>query len=68
MLSSPSATDRLIEVAVPVPGLGLLTYRVPGLDPLPPKGARVNVPLGNRTVTGCVVASADFGALPGVPR
>ena len=28
---------------------------MPGLDPLPPKGARVNVPLGNRTVTGCVV-------------
>ena len=57
MLSSPSATDRLIEVAVPVPGLGLLTYRVPGHDPLPPKGARVNVPLGTREVTGCVVRS-----------
>ena len=55
MPSSPSATDRLIEVAVPVPGLGLLSYRVAGSDPPPPKGARVVVPLGTRRVTGCVV-------------
>ncbi len=43
------------SVAVPVPGLGLLTYRVPvGATP-PAKGARVLVPLGTRTLTGCVV-------------
>ena len=48
-------SDRLIAVGVPVPGLGRLTYRVPDGQPLPPKGARVSVPLGGRTVTGCVI-------------
>jgi primosomal protein N' (replication factor Y) len=52
--SSPARTDRILGVAVPVPGLGLLSYRAPaGLHP--PKGARVTVPLGARIVTGCVV-------------
>jgi primosomal protein N' (replication factor Y) len=52
--SSPNPTDPTIAVAVPVPGLGLLSYRV--LErPAPPKGARVRVPLGSRTVVGCVV-------------
>jgi primosomal protein N' (replication factor Y) len=40
---------------VPVPGLGLLTYRLPAGTPVPPKGARVAVPLGHRSVVGCVV-------------
>jgi primosomal protein N' (replication factor Y) len=48
-------------VAVPVPGLGLLSYAVRGRSSAPPKGARVTVPLGNRTVTGCVV---DPAAVP----
>jgi primosomal protein N' (replication factor Y) len=48
-------SDRLIAVGVPVPGLGRLTYRVPDGEPIPPKGARVNVPLGNRVVMGCVI-------------
>ncbi|HUF47229.1 MAG TPA: primosomal protein N' [Vicinamibacterales bacterium] len=48
-------TQRLVSVAVPVPGLGVLTYQVPDEVPVPPKGARVVVPLGARTVTGCVV-------------
>jgi primosomal protein N' (replication factor Y) len=52
--SSPNATDSIIGVAVPVPGLGLLRYRVSGRA-APPKGARVTVPLGPRLVTGCVV-------------
>lgn len=39
---------------MPVPGLGLLSYRAP--RPAPPKGARVMVPLGARTVTGVVVS------------
>jgi len=56
--SSPKTTDRLVAVAVPVPGLSLLTYRVPESLPMPPKGARVRVPLGSRTVTGCVVGPA----------
>jgi primosomal protein N' (replication factor Y) len=63
--SFPAATDpasaasiRLIAVAVPVPGLGLLTYAVPVDVPFPAKGARVSVPLGTRTVVG-VVAGHD---------
>jgi primosomal protein N' (replication factor Y) len=53
--SSTGTPDRLVAVAVPVPGLGLLTYRVPAGFPAPPKGARVRVPLGSRAVAGCVV-------------
>ena len=46
----------LISVAVPVPQLDLLTYRVPdGL--VAGVGARVVVPLGPRSVTGIVVAT-----------
>ena len=46
---------RLIAVAVPVPTLDALTYRVPESLPMPVVGARVLVPLGNRTLTGIVV-------------
>ncbi|MSO56914.1 MAG: primosomal protein N' [Acidobacteria bacterium] len=46
---------RLVSVAVPVPFLDLLTYQVPDRLPLPPRGARVVVPLGKRVVTGIVV-------------
>ncbi len=45
----------IVHVAVPVPGLGLLTYRVPGNLPRPVVGARVVVPLGSRIVTGIVM-------------
>ena len=45
----------LIQVAVPVPALDLLTYRVPDDVVRPSVGARVVVPLGARTVTGVVV-------------
>ena len=44
-----------ISVAVPVPFLDRLTYRVPEPLDLPVVGARVRVPVGSRTVTGCVV-------------
>ena len=47
--------DRLVSVAVPVPLLPALTYRVPVTHIAPPPGARVRVPLGSRVVTGCVV-------------
>ena len=47
--------DRLVLVAVPVPLLPALTYRVPVTHTVPPPGARVRVPLGSRVVTGCVV-------------
>ena len=46
---------RLVAVAVPVPFLDLLTYNVPDSLAMPPIGARVRVPVGTRTLTGCVV-------------
>jgi primosomal protein N' (replication factor Y) len=53
----------LISVAVPVPFLDALTYSVPADLPRPPVGARVRVPVGTRTVIGCVVShDADAGA------
>lgn len=42
-------------MAVPVPGLGVLSYRVPDALTSPPKGARVEVPVGGRSLIGCVV-------------
>ena len=55
---------RVVAVAVPVPQLEALTYRVPDDLPMPAVGARVRVPLGSRALTGCVV-SHPTGALPG---
>jgi primosomal protein N' (replication factor Y) len=50
------ADGRLVTVAVPVPSIGALTYRIPeGLTP-PVPGARVLVPLGTRVLTGVVLA------------
>ena len=46
---------RLAAVAVPVPLLDALTYSVPEHLPLPAVGARVQVPLGPRVLTGVVV-------------
>src|SRR5512139_836953 len=46
---------RLVAVAVPVPALGPLIYRVPHDIDMPVVGARVLVPLGARQVTGIVV-------------
>src|SRR3954463_5497706 len=45
----------LISVAVPVPFLDVLTYRVPDSLPAPVVGARVRVPVGSRVLTGVVV-------------
>ena len=58
---------RAIAVAVPVPGLGPLTYEVPEGFPLPPVGARVLVPLGKRAVTGIVLGEMGIAA-PFDPR
>jgi primosomal protein N' (replication factor Y) len=50
---------RLASVAVPVPQVDLLTYRIPeGLD-APAVGARVLVPVGARIVTGCVTGTDE---------
>jgi primosomal protein N' (replication factor Y) (superfamily II helicase) len=57
-------------VAVPVPRLGLLTYAAPADLRLEP-GMRVLVPLGSRTVTGCVVeiaAAAETTGLKAILR
>ncbi|HEX7020544.1 MAG TPA: primosomal protein N' [Gemmatimonadaceae bacterium] len=48
-----------VSVAVPIPSLGLLTYRVPDEWGTPVPGARVLVPVGARTVTGIVVDRAE---------
>ena len=53
-----------VSVAVPIPALPLLTYRVPPGCAPPFRGARVLVPLGTRTVTGLVV-STDVAAAEG---
>jgi primosomal protein N' (replication factor Y) len=51
-----------VAVAVPVPQLDALTYRVPDGTAIPPPGARVRVPIGTRVVTGCVVGPAPAPA------
>jgi primosomal protein N' (replication factor Y) (superfamily II helicase) len=53
---------RAIAVAVPVPGLGALTYTVPDEMPDPAVGARVLVPLAKRAVTGIVLGVEARGA------
>ena len=51
---------RLVSVAVPIPALGLLTYRVPEGRTIPARGVRVIVPLGSRSLTGIVVGEAGI--------
>ena len=51
--------SRLIQVAVPIPALDLLTYRVPDGQRMPRAGARVVVPLGSRRLTGIVLGDAE---------
>ena len=46
---------RQVAVAVPVPFLPVLTYRVPDEIGTPAVGSRVVVPLAHRTIVGCVV-------------
>ena len=50
--------SRIVSVAVPVPALDVLTYRWPDGAPSPVAGARVDVPLGPRRLTGIVVDPA----------
>jgi primosomal protein N' (replication factor Y) len=47
--------SRFVAVAVPVPLVGALTYRVPDGRPMPERGARVVVQVAGRHLTGCVV-------------
>ena len=60
---------RLVSVAVPVPYLDALTYSVPESIPsLPAIGARVRVPVGTRTVVGCVIGHDATLEAATVPR
>ncbi|MEZ5293936.1 MAG: primosomal protein N' [Vicinamibacterales bacterium] len=54
---------RAVGLAVPVPALDVLTYAWPADAPAPVVGARVDVPLGPRRLTGIVVAT-DVPAPP----
>ena len=53
-----------VRVAVPVPGLDLLTYAVPEGMIAPALGARVVVPLGSRSLTGIVIEVAQASSVP----
>ncbi len=58
---------RQVSVAVPVPGLGPLSYSLPDILLDPPVGARVLVPLGKRVLTGIVCGvEIDGAAVPNV--
>ena len=48
----------IVSIAVPVPALDVLTYRWPDGASPPVAGARVDVPLGPRRLTGIVVDPA----------
>ncbi|CAN5866480.1 primosomal protein N' [soil metagenome] len=59
--------QRLATVAVPVPSIGALSYRLPEHLGVPVPGARVLVPLGTRVLTGVVVAVEAPGSGTSVP-
>jgi primosomal protein N' (replication factor Y) len=50
-----------VSVAVPVPAIDALTYRIPDHLAHPAVGARVLAPLGTRVLTGVVLESSDPG-------
>jgi primosomal protein N' (replication factor Y) (superfamily II helicase) len=56
--------QRLVSVAVPVPALEALTYKVPDGLTVPAVGARVLVPVGARRLTGVVIRSGDSVPAP----
>ncbi|MGE0812125.1 MAG: primosomal protein N' [Vicinamibacterales bacterium] len=55
--AAPAPARRAVGIAVPVPALDVLTYAWPAGAPEPVVGARVDVPLGPRRLTGIVVAT-----------
>ncbi|MBK5257808.1 MAG: DEAD/DEAH box helicase, partial [Vicinamibacteria bacterium] len=50
-------SDRFVDVALPLPLMQPMTYRVPAGWPDIPRGSRVEAPFGKRRVTGVVVAT-----------
>ena len=69
-MSGPaSGSGPLVRVAVPVPFLPSLRYRIPPGREAPAVGSRVRVPLGKRAVVGCVIGiDADSGTPDGGGR
>jgi len=61
-----SGSFQFISVAVPVPRLGPLTYRVPSATAVAP-GMRVLIPLGTRVVSGCIIATNVSAATTASP-
>ena len=55
-MTEPGMQPRLVTVAVPVPSIGSLTYRLSENVASPVPGARVLVPVGTRILTGVVLA------------
>jgi primosomal protein N' (replication factor Y) len=60
----PDPNDRIASVAVPVPGLGLLSYLARRTF-RSTKARAVRVPLGSRAVIGCVVDPQATGPIGG---
>ena len=64
-MSGPaSGSGTLVRVAVPVPFLPSLRYRIPPGREAPAVGSRVRVPLGKRAVVGCVIGIDDDSGTP----
>jgi len=62
-LRIPSARDRQVQVAVPLPLFREFTYRVPERMEAPPEaGTRVLVPFGHRKLVGIVVTGSPAAA------
>ncbi|HEX5677400.1 MAG TPA: DEAD/DEAH box helicase, partial [Alcanivorax sp.] len=63
-------SESIIQVALPVPLPGCFDYRLPAGTPTPPRGARVQVPFGRRTLVGLVHGHqpSQFAKLKNVQR
>ena len=59
--AAAAAPDRFVDVALPLPLMQPMTYRVPAGWPNVPRGSRVEAPFGKRRVTGVVI---EVGAKP----
>src|SRR5436190_8560479 len=60
-----ASSDRFVDVALPLPLMQAMTYRVPPGWPDVPRGSRVEAPFGKRRVMGGVV-KAEAKPAPGV--
>lgn len=62
---APASEGRFVDVALPLPLMRPMTYRVPGGWPDVPRGSRVEAPFGKRRVAG-VVVQADVSPADGI--